>query len=71
MSKTKLEIIQSDYEWVVKIICSSETEFQCESCNNLINNFVMKYDEHSKMGDILKDILRKQRNYLIGLFDEA
>ena len=67
MSKTKLEIIQSDYEWVVKIIRSSETEFQCESCNNLINNFVMKYDEHSKMGDIL----RKQRNYLIGLFDEA
>ena len=69
MSKTKLEI-HNDYEWIVKVIRSSITDFQCESCNNLINNFVMKYDEHSKMGEILREVLCEQRNYLNNLFDE-
>jgi hypothetical protein len=70
MSKTKLEIIQDDYEWIVKIIRSSETYFQCECCDKLIKNFVMKYNDHAKMGDILKDILLKQRQFLNNIFDE-
>ena len=62
--------INNNYEWVLRIIRTSTTDFHIESCRNMIEIFKKKYPEHINMADILEDVLRKKHIEINELWPE-
>ena len=62
--------INNNYEWVLRAIRTSTTEFHIESCRNMIEIFKKNYPEHINMADILEDVLRKKHIEINELWPE-
>ena len=52
--------INNNYEWVLRIIRTSTTDFHIESCRNMIEIFKKNYPNHINMANILEDVLRQK-----------
>ena len=72
----KFQEVLSNYDWVLKIIHSSITRFQCDSCENLIKSFETRYVTSDKdidrkeMVSLLKENLLRQRELLNNIIDD-
>ena len=62
--------INNNYEWVLRTIRTSTTEFHIESCRNMIEIFKKNYPKHINMADILEDVLRKKQIEINELWPE-
>ena len=62
--------INNNYEWVLRTIRISATEFHIESCRNMIEIFKKNYPKHINMADILEDVLRKKQIEINELWPE-
>lgn len=62
--------INNNYEWVLRIIRTSTTEFHIESCRNMIEIFKKNYPNHTNMANILEDVLRQKHIELNQLWPE-
>lgn len=64
MLKDNLPQVKANYDWIIRIIRSAETEFQCDACENLIKNFENAHPKYIKMGSIMHDVLIYQREFI-------
>ena len=72
----RFQEVLANYDWILKIIQSSITKFQCNACDNLVKQFETLYCSNAKdldrkqMVTLLQQHLANQREVLNNILDD-